>query len=101
MHICVISAIDASFEADIREAGGLPPLVALLRSANPETVRYACAVLGNCAANEENRPIIFQLGALPLLLHHVQSDDITVQANALRALAMSSYDGVSVLGGDG
>ena len=45
------------------------------------------------SVTEENRIIIFHLGALPLLLHHVQSDDITVQANALRAIAMGSYDG--------
>ncbi|XP_064875373.1 armadillo repeat-containing protein 3 isoform X1 [Oncorhynchus nerka] len=60
-------ACDAEGRADLRNAGGLVPLVQLLRSNHKEVRRNACWAISVCANDEPTAVEMCKLGALDLL----------------------------------
>uniref|UniRef100_A0A4W5NQN7 Armadillo repeat containing 3 n=1 Tax=Hucho hucho TaxID=62062 RepID=A0A4W5NQN7_9TELE len=60
-------ACDAEGRADLRNAGGLVPLVQLLRSNHKEVRRSACWAISVCANDEPTAVEMCKLGALDLL----------------------------------
>ncbi|XP_036799630.1 armadillo repeat-containing protein 3 isoform X1 [Oncorhynchus mykiss] len=60
-------ACDAEGRADLRNAGGLVPLVQLLRSNHKEVRRNACWAISVCANDEPTAVELCKLGALDLL----------------------------------
>ncbi|XP_055784328.1 armadillo repeat-containing protein 3 [Salvelinus fontinalis] len=60
-------ACDAEGRADLRNAGGLVPLVQLLRSNHKEVRRNACWAITVCANDEPTAVELCKLGALDLL----------------------------------
>jgi len=82
---------DAARDA-VREAGAIPPLVALLWSgAESEVAAIAADALGNLAINEANLNAIREAGAIPplvaLLWTGAESEAATIAADALENLA--------------
>ena len=60
-------ASDAASRAAIREAGGIPPLVALVKNGTDVQKQVACGALLDLAADETNQVAIRDAGAIPPL----------------------------------
>lgn len=71
-------------KSKVRQEGGVPPLVALLRSADPKVQRAVAGTLRTLAfKNEENKNLIVELGALPVLIQMLHSHDSTIHYEAV------------------
>jgi vacuolar protein 8 len=57
----------------IAEAGGITPLVELLRDCLPSRKRWPARVLGNLARDNANKVLIAEAGGIPLLLELVRN----------------------------
>ena len=84
MNVCTH---DPKAAAAIREAEGLRPLVHFLSSAAPLTRAAAAVAVEKCAANEANKELLRELGAIePLLQMLSGAPGVDVLSSALGAL---------------
>ena len=75
-------------KAAIAEAGGIPPLVELLRDGSVEGKRSAARVLCHLTSNDAARVAIAEAGGIPLLVDLLRSGNTPLSAAAaLRYLA--------------
>lgn len=70
----------------IVEAGGIPPLVALLSDLNPEVRQNAAAALGNLALDSEGMDLIPTAGGIEAFIALLRDDDRNVRKNVVLAL---------------
>ena len=85
--------------AAIVAAGGVPPLISLLR--DESSVEIGADALCNLASNSANRTAIAQGGAIPLLLRLVLSEKVelaSLAAHALGKLAFSHAENIALIG---
>ena len=76
----------ADNEIAIAKAGGIPPLVALVRDGNDAQKLYAAGALRNLAANADNQIAIAQAGGIPPLVVLVRDGNDAQKSNAAGAL---------------
>jgi hypothetical protein len=77
----------------IREAGGIPVLVALLERGGSPSSFFALGVLRQLATSDaENKVAILESGAVPLLVAIVESGSLESQEQAAAALAVLADD---------
>jgi hypothetical protein len=73
-----------AIKSKVRQEGGVPPLVALLRSRDPKLQRAVAGTLRTLAfKNEENKNLIVDLGALPRLVQMMHAPDSTIHYEAV------------------
>ena len=87
-----LAALDAdvAHQAEIIHAGGIPPLVALLKTGSAAAQAFAAQALANAAAydSDEGQNAIVRAGAIPMLLILLSVGKAqTPAAHALAALA--------------
>ena len=83
---------DAANRDAIREAGGIPPLVALIWSGRADVKYYATGALRSLARNNaENKVAIRQAGGLGALVSTIDDGDV-VKTAAASTLWQLSYD---------
>lgn len=70
----------------IAAAGGIDPLVRLLRSKSPEVVEQGVTALLNVSINEGNKGSIAAAGAIPLLIHVLRTGTGIARENAAATL---------------
>ena len=69
----------------VREEGGIPPLVALLDSVDVKVQRAAAGALRTLAFKcEANKNQIVSCNALPTLIHMLRSEDTAIHYEAVR-----------------
>lgn len=73
---------DPSSLSLLREAGCLPPVVALLRDPRRELCRAAAGIVQNMAREEGAREVLQQEGATALLLDLLTCADVECQVSA-------------------
>ncbi|KAJ3611561.1 hypothetical protein NHX12_021576 [Muraenolepis orangiensis] len=83
-------ACDANAREEFRTAGGLPPLVRLLRSHNREVLRNACWATSVCANDEPTAVELCKLGALESLQEINKSENLRDQFSELAMLKLLS-----------
>ena len=76
----------------IAEAGGIPPLVDLLRDGSAEGKLEAAAALGNLACNDDNQVLIAKAHGVPPLVDLLRAGSVEDQRQAARALHNISYN---------
>ena len=85
--------------------GGLPPIMSMATSNDPDDHRYAAMALGNLAANEGNHPQMVARGAIEVLvaMSLSLSSDVDVREYAGFALAnlASNADYLDAIGAQG
>lgn len=73
-----------NIKSKVRQEGGIPPLVDLLRSQDAKVQRAVAGTLRTLAfKNEENKNLIVELRALPLLIQMLHSEDSTIHYEAV------------------
>jgi hypothetical protein len=89
----ILSWSSAQNRIRIAAAGGIPPLVALLRDGNDGQKRHAVGALKNLAANDRNKELIVAAGGIPDLIALARDGNKMQQRNAVGALsALASTD---------
>lgn len=83
--------------------GGLPPILAMATSADPDDQRHAAMALGNIAANEGNHPQMVARGTIQALVALSQSPvpDIREYAGFTLANLASNADHLDSIGAKG
>lgn len=83
--------------------GGLPPLMAMATSNDPDDQRYAAMALGNIAANEGNHPKMVARGAIQALVVLSKSPEADIREYAGFTLAnlASNADYLDAIGAKG
>ena len=95
-----LAACNDANEVLIAEAGGIPPLVDLLRNGSAAAKARAVWALENVACNDANRVLIAEAGGIPPLikfLHDGRTDAKKWAAWALWYLTRDNNDGNKVL----
>ena len=77
MTLCNLTSDKANQEHLVKQ-GGLPPLIRLAGSPDPDCARYAGMALCNLAASRANRVPIAKAGALPPLVEMASSPRLEV-----------------------
>ena len=84
---------DCPWDGDtIRKAGGIPPLVALIRDGNDEQKHFAADALGNLARCADNQVAIAQADGIPPLVALVRDGNDVVKGYAALALQNLAYN---------
>lgn len=83
--------------------GGLPPIMSMATSDDPDDQRHAAMALGNIAANEGNHPQLVARGAIQALVALSGSSEVDVREYAGFALAnlASNADYLDAIGAKG
>eukprot|EP00698_Gefionella_okellyi_P011894 TRINITY_DN3168_c0_g1_i3.p1 TRINITY_DN3168_c0_g1~~TRINITY_DN3168_c0_g1_i3.p1 ORF type:complete len:1527 (-),score=377.44 TRINITY_DN3168_c0_g1_i3:314-4894(-) len=81
---------------EIRQLGGLQPLVKLLENRSPDIQKYAAMAIGNCSEDAQSRDQIRSLNGVQLLINLLTSDNADVQQKAAWALGRFCRDDDSI-----
>lgn len=75
---------NAQIKSQVRNEGGIPPLVTLLESTEKKVQRAAAGALRTLAfKSEENKSQIVEYGALPMLICMLRHDDVSIHYEAV------------------
>ncbi|GAX73566.1 hypothetical protein CEUSTIGMA_g1017.t1 [Chlamydomonas eustigma] len=79
-----LSHENSDIKNQVREKGGIPPLVSLLEAMDLKVQRAAAGALRTLAfKNEENKNQIVECGALPVLIQMLRAEDVGVHYEAV------------------
>jgi vacuolar protein 8 len=77
---------DTEIKKSIATAGGVPPLIQLLRDGSADTKEIAAGVLRNLARNEENQSVITDAGGIPPLVQLLKDGTFGAKEQAVVVL---------------
>uniref|UniRef100_A0A8C6SCH0 Armadillo repeat containing 3 n=1 Tax=Neogobius melanostomus TaxID=47308 RepID=A0A8C6SCH0_9GOBI len=91
--LCLASlSVDLISTAQILDNNGLPPVIQLLSSPDPDVVKNSLEIIFNQVQDYPSRGVIHELGAIPHLLAQIKSEFPVIQQLVLKILQNITRD---------
>ncbi|XP_047205192.1 armadillo repeat-containing protein 3 isoform X2 [Girardinichthys multiradiatus] len=91
--LCLASlSVDSTCRVEIYTNNGMPPLIKLLTSPDPDVTKNSLEIIFNLVQDYKSLQAVYELGGIPSLLELLKSDFPVIQHLALKTLQCVSTD---------